>query len=83
VVRALSAGKFFLFREQALLVLAQRSGAKFPLLSEDEVLKGPSSRSSVVSGAHVLSCRYWFLRDLGYKMALSPEPDSSLVEKVH
>ena len=68
MVRALSGGKFSCCREGA-----QRSGSQICLLSENEGPKGPCSRSSVASVAHMLFCSDWSLRDPGYKMALSPE----------
>jgi hypothetical protein len=66
VVRVLSAGKLSSCREGT-----HRSGPQIGLLAEDEGLKGP--RSSVVSVALALSCVDWSLRDLEYKMELSPE----------
>ena len=68
MVRKLSAGKLSSYREDA-----QRSEDQIYLLAEDEGPKGPCSRSCVASVAHMLSCVDWSLRDLGYKMALSPE----------
>jgi hypothetical protein len=35
-------------------------------------MKGPCPRIYVASAAQVLSCADWSLRDLGYKMAISP-----------
>jgi hypothetical protein len=68
VVRALSSGKLSSCREGS-----QRSGAQIHLLAQDEGLKGPYPKSSVASVVQVLSCMDWSLRELGYKMALSPE----------
>ena len=68
MVRVFSAGKISSYREGA-----QRSGFQLCLLAKDEGLKGLCPRSSVASVAHVLSCVDWSLRDLGYKMAISPE----------
>jgi hypothetical protein len=65
---ALSAGNLSCSREGA-----QRSGAQLCLLAEDESLKGPYPRSFVASAACVLSCVDWSLRDLRYKIAISPE----------
>jgi hypothetical protein len=64
VVIALTAGKLFSGREDA-----QRSGAQFCLLAEDEgPKKGPCPRSSIASAAHLLSYADWSLRDPGYKI---------------
>ena len=52
---------------------AQRSVSQLCLLAEDKGLKGPCSRSSVVSVPRVLSYRGWSLRDPGYKIVLSPD----------
>jgi hypothetical protein len=71
VVRALSAGKLSSCRE-----VAQSSGAQLSLLVEDEGLKQPCPRSSVASATRVLSCEDWSLKDLEYKMGLSPESQS-------
>jgi hypothetical protein len=68
VVSALSAGKLSSGREDA-----QRSAVQLCLLAEDEGPKGPCSRRSVASAAHLLSCLDWSLRDLGYNMEISPE----------
>jgi hypothetical protein len=68
VVTALSAGKLSSCRE-----VAQRSGAQLCLLAEDEGLKGPCPRSSVASGAQVLSYMDWSLRGIRYKIVFSPE----------
>jgi hypothetical protein len=67
VVRALSAGKISYCRE-----VVQRSEAQLSLLAEDEGPKCPVQESLLPCGPW-LSCMDWSLRDLGYKMALSPE----------
>ena len=56
-----------------VLMMSSGIGAQLCLLAKDEGRKGPCPRSSVASVTHTLSCVDWSLRDLGYKMALSPE----------
>ena len=67
-VRALPVGQLSSGKEGA-----QGSGSQLRLLAEDEGPKGPCPRSSVASVACMLSFEDWCLRNLGYKMALSPE----------
>ena len=53
--------------------MLQISGVQICLLVEDEGMSGLCPRRPVSSVASVLSCVDWSLRDLGYKMLLSPE----------
>jgi hypothetical protein len=68
VVRSLCAGKLSSCREGA-----QMSEAQVNLLPDSKSPKGPCPKISVASVPQVLSCVDWSLKDLGYKMVLSPE----------
>jgi hypothetical protein len=69
VVSILSVGKLPSCRESG-----QRSGSWLCLLAEDKGPNWPYQRMLVASVVHVLSCKDWSLRDLGYKVEFSPRP---------
>jgi hypothetical protein len=76
VIKALSAGKLSSYREGT-----QRSGAQICFLAEEEGQKVLCPRSSAASEAQALSCVVCFLRDQGYKLALSGDQLSSVILK--